>query len=54
MISIAISVIFLAVFLLNMVIGAGIGNVWDLISGAALAIAVMNLAPKLLKYIEKN
>lgn len=42
--SILVSVIFLLAFLLNLILGNGVQNVWDWLSGLAFGLAVTNLA----------
>ncbi len=52
--SILVSVIFLLTFVLNLIFGKGIVNGWDWLSGLAFGLAVMNLAPKILKSLERR
>ena len=52
--SILISVLFLAAFVLNLIFGTGIISFWDLINGICLTLAITNLAPKILHYLEQK
>lgn len=52
--SILVSVIFLLTFVLNLIFGKGIVNGWDWLSGLAFGLAVTNLAPKILKSLERR